>query len=102
MTTLILVRHGETDWNIAGRYQGQADPPLNAKGRAQAESVAAQLIGTHIDAIYSSDLQRARETAETIGTKLKRPVQIGKELREINQGEVPESGTSEIIEWIPA
>lgn len=60
MTTLIGVRHGETEWNVAGRYQGQADPPLNAKGRAQAERVAAQLTGTHIDAIYSSDLQRAR------------------------------------------
>jgi alpha-ribazole phosphatase len=87
MTKLILVRHGETDWNIAGRYQGQADPPLNAKGRAQAEELAAQLTGTHIDAIYSSDLQRARETAETIGRKLNLPVQIDKGLREMNQGE---------------
>ncbi len=87
MTMLILVRHGETEWNVAGRYQGQADPPLNARGRAQVKEIAAQLARIRIDSIYTSDLQRALETAGIIGKRLKLPVQVDQGLREVNQGE---------------
>jgi broad specificity phosphatase PhoE len=63
---LILVRHGETDWNRVRRYQGHADPPLNEAGRAQARELAHKLKPLELDAIYTSDLRRAAETAEII------------------------------------
>jgi broad specificity phosphatase PhoE len=87
MTHLWLVRHGQTDWNLAGRYQGQADPPLNAYGEAQAEAVAAWLEAQPIKAIYCSDLQRARRTAEIIVRRLKAVIQVDPRLREIDLGQ---------------
>lgn len=87
MTQLWLVRHGQTDWNVEGRYQGQADKPLNANGLAQAEQLAAQLDGRRFEALYSSDLLRARQTAEALSRKTGLAVQIDPRLREINQGE---------------
>src|SRR5512133_44186 len=67
---LLLVRHGETDWNAAGRWQGQTDVPLNATGRAQALALAARLRAEGIRAIATSDLCRARGTAEIVGDAL--------------------------------
>lgn len=67
---LYLVRHGETDWNVAGRWQGHTDIPLNAHGRLQARVVAAALRSTPLAGLVSSDLSRARETAEIIATVL--------------------------------
>lgn len=87
MTQLIVVRHGETDWNRDGRYQGQADPPLNEQGRAQAGMLADELAGESFEAIYSSDLQRAVETARIIARRPGLPVSLDKRLREIDQGE---------------
>ncbi|RME09532.1 MAG: histidine phosphatase family protein [Ardenticatenia bacterium] len=87
MTTIYMVRHGETDWNVIGRYQGQEDPPLNARGRAQAEATAEQLAQEQITAIYSSDLKRAAQTAEALAQRLNLPVHLDPRLREINQGE---------------
>lgn len=70
-TTLILLRHGETEWNLSGRWQGQAaDTPLTALGREQARIVARRLRSYPIDAIYSSNLLRAFETAEIVGQAL--------------------------------
>ncbi|MCU0834024.1 MAG: histidine phosphatase family protein [Chromatiaceae bacterium] len=65
-TRIVLVRHGETDWNAHGRIQGHLPVPLNARGRAQARAAAARLAGLPFKAIYTSDLLRAIETAEAI------------------------------------
>jgi broad specificity phosphatase PhoE len=64
MTTLLLARHGETDWNRDRRIQGHSDTPLNETGRAQARELARALADVELVAAYSSDLSRARETAE--------------------------------------
>jgi probable phosphoglycerate mutase len=70
-TTLILLRHGETEWNLSGRWQGQAaDTQLTELGRAQARVVAERLRSHPIRAIYSSDLLRAWETAQIVGDLL--------------------------------
>lgn len=63
---LILVRHGESEWNRIGRYQGQEDAPLSQLGLRQAEALATRLATEHFDAIYASPLQRAKRTAEAI------------------------------------
>jgi broad specificity phosphatase PhoE len=86
MTTLLLVRHGETDWNASGRLQGHTDRPLNDYGRRQARELADRLAADRIDAVYASDLTRARETAEILGTRLGLPVVIDADLREKNWG----------------
>jgi 2,3-bisphosphoglycerate-dependent phosphoglycerate mutase len=63
MTELLFIRHGETDWNVQQRFQGQLDVPLNATGHAQALRLAARLSNDPHDLIFSSDLQRACQTA---------------------------------------
>jgi alpha-ribazole phosphatase len=65
-TRLILVRHGETDWNLTGRFQGQADVPLNSTGLRQATVLAQRLARERPAAIYASDLARAWQTAQAI------------------------------------
>jgi len=83
-----LVRHGETDWNRKGIYQGQEDIPLNEKGKEEARNLALALKGIEISSIYSSDLKRAKETAEIIAKSLGIQTVIYKEsLREMNFGE---------------
>jgi broad specificity phosphatase PhoE len=77
---LFLVRHGETDWNRDGRWQGQSDTPLNESGRRQARELAEQLDG--VDIVYSSDLARARETAEILAGHLGLEVRLDSRLRE--------------------
>ena len=62
-TELLFIRHGETDWNRQQRFQGQIDVPLNPTGRAQAERLATRLAAERYDALFTSDLGRARETA---------------------------------------
>jgi probable phosphoglycerate mutase len=63
MTDLIFIRHGETDWNRQLRFQGRIDVPLNATGHEQARRLAGALADERFDLMFSSDLQRARETA---------------------------------------
>jgi probable phosphoglycerate mutase len=66
VTTILLARHGETDWNREYRFQGRADPPLNGTGRAQAAQLAGALASEALAAVYSSPLRRAFETAEVV------------------------------------
>lgn len=87
MTELILVRHGETEWNATHRAQGQADIPLNEAGRRQAERVAEELSHRRVAAVYSSDLGRALDTARAIAKALDLTVEVDPDLREIDQGE---------------
>ena len=86
MTTLLLVRHGETDWNAVGRLQGHTDRPLSDYGRRQARRLAEELADEKLEAIYSSDLVRARETAEIVGERLGLEVVLDPDLREKDWG----------------
>jgi broad specificity phosphatase PhoE len=86
VTTILLARHGETDWNREQRFQGWADPPLNATGREQAQALRDQLRDTPFDAVYTSDLKRAHETAEIVAEPHGVPVIANEGLREIDVG----------------
>ncbi len=101
LTRISLIRHGETAWNVNGRWQGQAPVPLNDEGRRQAA-----LLGEHlrpqaaeIVAIYSSDSLRARETAELVGAPLGKPVNLDPRLREIDLGEWQGLTDEEVRAW---
>ena len=83
---LILVRHGKTDWNETGRCQGISDVPLNTTGERQAEKVAHSLKDESIDRIYSSNLVRAKTTAEKIAAYHSINVDIRDDLGEMDQG----------------
>lgn len=84
---LILVRHGSTIWNAEGKYQGKFDVPLSDRGRQEAQMVAERLRDENITAVYSSDLIRARETAEIIARLHGLAVNVIPELGEINFGD---------------
>jgi probable phosphoglycerate mutase len=85
-THIIAIRHGETDWNVLGRYQGQTDIPLNESGLAQARQVASFLRDKTIHAIYTSNLSRASQTALEIAQVRKGELRIIPELREQHYG----------------
>lgn len=86
MLHLILVRHGETEWNKERRYQGQADIPLSSTGKQQAKLVAKRLVEYKFDAIYASDLKRARQTASAITEKNNLTIISEPRLREMSFG----------------
>ena len=86
VTRILLVRHGETDWNATGRIQGHSDTPLNAAGHEQARRVARRLAREPVRALYSSDLARAFQTATAIGQTLGLPVVTSLRLRERQYG----------------
>ena len=86
MTTILLARHGETDWNRDFRVQGHSDTPLNETGRAQARVLAEALADEPIRAVYASDLSRACETAEIVAASLGLEVRIEPALRERSFG----------------
>ena len=98
---LLVVRHGQTDWNLVGRWQGWADPPLNETGRSQARALAAELRDTPFDAVYSSDLARALETAEILAEPHGVPVVVDRDLREIDVGSWSGLTRAEIAERFP-
>lgn len=85
VTSLLLVRHGQSEWNADGRWQGQADPPLSALGEQQAVEATKQLNG--IDAVWASDLVRATRTAELVALELGVDVVVDARLRERHGGE---------------
>lgn len=87
-TVLYVVRHGETEWNTRGIQQGHLDSPLTATGVRQARGVAKGLVGRGIDAIFSSDLGRARTTADIIAKEIGFEVVDDKRLRERNLGTI--------------
>lgn len=87
MTRVILVRHGETLWNLEMKYQGHCDVALTEKGIKQAELAANSLAKESISAVYASDLCRAFATAESIANKHNLQVAAIPELREINFGQ---------------
>jgi len=85
-TRLCIVRHGETAWNAEHRVQGQLDVPLNVIGQAQARAASKVLGAEKFDAIYSSDLSRAQQTAAPTAALLSLPVLVDKDLRERHYG----------------
>ena len=101
MTTILLARHGETDWNRESRWQGWADPPLNETGRDQARRLAEQLRHIPFDAVYTSDLRRAHETAEIVAAPHGVPVVADPGLREIDVGSWSGLTRAEIEERFP-
>ena len=102
-TTLYLVRHGETEWNRSGRWQGHADIALTEDGRQQARALAARLRAerARVDQIYTSDLMRAYETAEIIAAALGRKAVPLPELREIDIGGWSGLTRAEIMQRFP-
>jgi len=80
---LILVRHGSTEWNESGRRQGHQDVPLSELGRWQVQALSARLMSVPIDAVYSSDLSRATETARVIIGERDLAIQVDQRLREV-------------------
>lgn len=87
MMRLILVRHGQTEWNAGGRYQGQSNVALSDTGRKQARFLAERFPVRQLDAIYTSDLDRAKETAECVGKRLGLTVCPEKAFRELSFGD---------------
>ena len=83
---VLLWRHGQTDWNMVNRFQGHSDIPLNDVGRYQAKHAAEILAGMNPTAIISSDLGRARETAQALADLVGLEVQAHEDLRETNGG----------------
>ncbi|MEO3779027.1 histidine phosphatase family protein [Micromonospora sp. B11E3] len=107
MTRLIVWRHGNTDWNAAGRVQGQTDVPLNDLGREQAAAAASVLAALRPDAIVASDLSRAADTAAALAALTGLPVRTDARLRERHFGrwqgllltEVAERHPEEYARW---
>ena len=103
MTQLIFVRHGQTDGNLEGRWQGWSDTPLNAVGKRQAELAAKRLseLRGQVHAVYSSPLSRAYQTAQTIADKLDLPVRLVSDLREFHFGVIEGMTTAEVEAQYP-
>ncbi len=94
--SLWLIRHAESTWNAAGRWQGQADPPLSERGRRQAADLAGALAGEGLEVIVSSDLARTAETAGIVGRALGLEPRLEPGLRELDAGSWSGLGRAEI------
>lgn len=84
---LLVLRHGQSEWNAEGRWQGQADPPLSALGEEQAREAAKRLVGVVFSVLVSSHLRRARRTAEILAEAVGLEVVVEPELQEIHVGD---------------
>jgi broad specificity phosphatase PhoE len=100
-TTIVLVRHGETDWNRERRFQGHADVPLNEEGRRQARVLAELLASESFAAAYSSPLRRALETAEIIAERLGIGFEPSAGLKEVDVGSWSGLTTTEVEQRFP-
>jgi 2,3-bisphosphoglycerate-dependent phosphoglycerate mutase len=96
--TFYLFRHGQTDWNKQRRIQGHTDIPLNDQGRQEAAMLADKLCNIEFDCIYSSDLMRAKETAEIVIAKRQIPLIVTSQLRETHMGQAEGLSVDEAIE----
>lgn len=94
---IVLIRHGETAWNAEERWQGHINIPLNHKGRTQAIDVGRELEEFSLERLFSSDLLRARQTAELIAGRNSMPIQLSEELREVNVGEAEGLNRKEMV-----
>jgi broad specificity phosphatase PhoE len=101
VTRLVLVRHGQTAWNLEGRAQGHADVGLDDTGRAQAEALAPYVAAMAPTALWSSDLTRARQTAEYVAATTGLEIRLDRRLREFDAGERSGLTTAEFAERYP-
>lgn len=93
---IVIFRHGQTDWNVAGRLQGSTDVPLNATGTTQAKDLAKRLLGFDFDVLVTSDLARAHATALAVIEGRDIPVIVDPRLRELGLGEAEGKTRAEI------
>jgi broad specificity phosphatase PhoE len=96
---IYLIRHGETDWNVKKIVQGHSDNPLNKTGELQAKEVAKKLWHIRFDAVFSSDLLRAKRTAEIMAQEKKLAVQTSKLLRERSFGKFEGKPAAMLLTW---
>jgi broad specificity phosphatase PhoE len=85
-TSFLLIRHAESEWNAAGRWQGHGDPPLSARGREQAAALARELEGEGVEVLIASDLARSAQTAAILGARWGLAPTPDARLREIDVG----------------
>jgi probable phosphoglycerate mutase len=102
MTRILLARHGETDWNRDGRWQGHSDRSLDDAGREQARRLGAHLSRVGVDHLYSSDLARARETAAAVEAATGLRARIDPGLREVDVGQLTGCSRAEVEARDPA
>lgn len=100
-TEVLLIRHGETDWNKDKRLQGYLDIPLNVEGQRQAQALSLCLATLKLDAVFSSDLQRARDTAQPLAAAHALSLDVHADLRERCYGVMEGLLRSEIAERYP-
>lgn len=100
ITRLLVIRHGETAWNLEARIQGHTDIPLNEHGRWQAERLAHALADEGLEAVYASDLQRARDTGEAVARATGLSLQLDQGLRERNFGRLESMTQNDVaLRW---
>jgi broad specificity phosphatase PhoE len=101
VTTIYLARHGESDWNAANRFQGHSDRPLTDLGREQAQALGGLVAAENVEAIYSSPLKRALETARIVAVRSGLEVVEDEDLREVDTGSWSGLSRAEVQERFP-